>query len=144
MPSYSTNSRNQLDTVDLRLQRVFERVIIVYDHTIIEGHRPKEKQNEAFNSGNSQVQWPNSDHNYSPSRAVDVAPYIPGIRIPWPHPGQDDYIKRMMQFTHFAGWVQATGKEMGIDIGWGGDWDRDHSLLDNNFDDLVHFYLLHP
>ena len=30
---------------------------------------------------------------------------------------------------------------MGIDLIWGGDWDGDTDLNDNNFDDLVHFEL---
>jgi len=28
---------------------------------------------------------------------------------------------------------------MEIPIRWGGDWDRDHCLSDQSFDDLVHF-----
>ena len=142
MPSFSSQSKLNLDQCHLDLQRLFNRVIINYDCTVITGHRSKEEQNRAFEAGNSKVQWPDSKHNSSPALAVDVAPYISGIDIPWPRPGQEDYIKRMMQFTHFAGFVLATAMDMNITIRWGGDWDRDHSLLDQTFDDLVHFELV--
>ena len=31
---------------------------------------------------------------------------------------------------------------MGIDLRWGGDWDRDTEVRDNTFDDLVHFEIV--
>ncbi len=45
----------------------------------------------------------------------------------------------MGQFYHFAGYVEGTADAHRIPIRWGGDWDRDHCLSDQTFDDLVHF-----
>ena len=155
MPSYSNNSQGRLLTCSLPMQALFSTVVINYDNTIIQGHRNEPTQNEYFENGKSQVQWPNSKHNTKPSSAVDSAPYIPGRGIPWPetpacfkelnsfHNKQiSNYVKDMMQFAHYAGFVQGTAQEMNIPIRWGGDWDMDDDLRDNKFDDLVHFELI--
>jgi len=34
-----------------------------------------------------------------------------------------------------------TGK-LGVELVWGGNWDRDQELGDSNFDDLPHFQLV--
>ena len=79
--------------------------------------------------GKSQVRWPDGKHNTEPSLAVDVCPYP----VVW-----DDRERQ----TLFAGYVLATAKAMGIDLRWGGDWDRDTEVRDNSFDDLVHFEIV--
>ena len=61
--------------------------------------------------------------------AVDVAPYP----IAW-----DDRERQ----TLFAGYVLATAKALGVELRWGGDWDGDTEVRDNQFDDLVHFELV--
>ena len=43
------------------------------------------------------------------------------------------------RFQYFAGFVLGTAKQLNLDIRYGGDWDSDNDLKDNNFDDLVHF-----
>lgn len=136
MPSFSSSSRARLDTCDARIQRLFNAVIIGYDCTVIEGHRPKHKQDQYYADGKSKLEWPNSKHNSSPSKAVDVAPYLSGRGIPWPGT-QKDY----WQFVHFAGYVLGIANELDISIRWGGDWDRDFDMSDQRFDDLVHFEL---
>jgi len=139
---------DKLTTCISPLQRLMERVIQWYDNTITCGHRTKEAQDAAVASGNSKVVWPNSKHNKVPSEAVDAGPYIPGRGIPWPKTPTDwndkeqrqRYIKDIAQFYHFAGFVEGTARSMGINkLRWGGDWDRDHDLSDQKFDDLVHF-----
>lgn len=142
MPTYSQSSKLNLDQCHLDLQRVFNKVIVTADCTIITGHRGRAEQERMVELGRSKVNYPDSKHNVSPSLAVDAAPYLPGIGIPWPQPGEPDYVKRMMQFTYFAGYVLATAHDLGITLRWGGDWDRDHSLMDQSFDDLVHFELV--
>lgn len=150
MPSFSQKSLDQLDTTDLVLQKLFNKVIEVHDCTIIQGHRPKQIQDMYFKTGRSKVQWPDSKHNESPSLALDVAPYIQGRGIPWPQKpsswehasSRNRYIKDLNQFYYFAGIVKGVAEEMKINIRWGGDWDMDNDLRDNRFDDLVHFELL--
>lgn len=126
MPRFSQRSKERLATCDKRLQRVFNRVIDTVDCTILEGHRSEEKQNEAYRTGHSKVQWPDSRHNTLPSLAVDVAPYP----IDW---------RDRERFTLFAGFALGVAAGEGVRIVWGGDWNRDFRVADNSFDDLVHF-----
>jgi len=126
MPNFSDKSLAKLATSDPRLQRVFHEVVRNFDCTILEGHRNKECQNQMVAEGKSQVRWPDGKHNTVPSMAVDVCPYP----IVW-----DDRERQ----TLFAGFVLATAKAMGVNLRWGGDWDRDTEVRDNSFDDLVHF-----
>ena len=81
---------------------------------------------QLFEEGFSKLQYPKGKHNQYPSLAVDVAPYP----IDW---------KDRERFTYFAGFVMGIAASMGLTIRWGGDWDRDTELKDNNFDDLPHF-----
>jgi peptidoglycan L-alanyl-D-glutamate endopeptidase CwlK len=129
MPNFSDKSLAKLATSDPRLQRVFHEVVRNFDCTILEGHRNKERQNRMVAEGKSQVRWPDGKHNTVPSMAVDVCPYP----IVW-----DDRERQ----TLFAGYVLATAKAMGVNLRWGGDWDRDTEVRDNGFDDLVHFELV--
>ena len=129
MPNFSDKSLAKLATSDPRLQRVFHEVVRNFDCTILEGHRNRERQNQMVAEGKSQVRWPDGKHNTVPSMAVDVCPYP----IVW-----DDRERQ----TLFAGFVLATAKAMGVNLRWGGDWDRDTEVRDNGFDDLVHFELV--
>ena len=126
MPRFSTKSRSKLHTCDNRLVDLFNEVVKGFDCTIIEGHRGKKAQNEAFNKGNSKVKFPNGKHNQSPSVAVDVAPYP----IDW---------SDRDRFHYFSGYVLGIASQMGLKIRWGGEWDWDTKTKDNKFDDLVHF-----
>lgn len=129
MNKYSERSLSRLETCDERIQRVFKEVLKVFDHTVLCGHRGKEDQETAFREGRSQVRFPNSKHNSNPSIAIDVAPYP----IDW---------NDRERFTLFAGYVLGTANSMGIKLRWGGDWDKDTQVNDNNFDDLPHFELV--
>tara|TARA_A100001391_G_scaffold122821_1_gene83718 strand:+ start:178 stop:570 length:393 start_codon:yes stop_codon:yes gene_type:complete len=129
MPRYSNRSAIKLAECDDRIQRVFNKVIDAIDHTVLVGHRDEAAQEEMYDQGRSQLQYPNSKHNQFPSQAIDVAPYP----IDW---------NDRERFTLFAGFVLGTAQEMGIKLRWGGDWDRDWETADNSFDDLVHFELL--
>lgn len=129
---FSKASRTRLETCDERLQRLFNEVIRHYDCTIVCGYRSEEAQNEAFRTGMSKLQFPNSKHNRHPSIAVDVAPYING-GIPW---------KDLTQFYHFGGFVLGVASQMNIPIRWGGDWNSNNNLKDQTFFDLPHFELV--
>jgi peptidoglycan L-alanyl-D-glutamate endopeptidase CwlK len=133
MPEFSTNSMKQLDTCDFKLQALFHKVIMLRDCTIIEGHRDAERQNEMVRQGRSKLSWPDSRHNSSPSRAVDVGPYYPGEGIPW-----DD----RQRFIFFAGYVFGVADDLRIPVRWGGDWDSDLTFTDQSFHDLPHWELV--
>ena len=143
MPTFGSSSKTHLSSCDHRIQRVLNEVVLHHDCTVIEGHRSLARQRELFESGRSKVKA--GKHNASPSQAVDVAPYLKGIGIPWPNKEKRPatYEKDYWQFVHFAGYVMGIASSMDINLRWGGDWNRNFLLSDQTFDDLVHFELTH-
>lgn len=129
MPQFSPASLAKLATCDSRLRAIFEKVVSSADCTILEGHRDQQRQAAAVAAGASKTPWPKSKHNRLPSLALDAAPYP----IDW----QDR--ERM---SLFAGFVLGVAFEQGVAVRWGGDWNGDFRVADNNFDDLVHFELM--
>ena len=134
MASFSSQSQDRLDSCHTDLIVLFETVVKNFDCSVICGFRPEADQMDAYLTGNSQTKWPDSRHNTLPSMAVDVAPY--------PVDCND-----RERFTLFAGYVlgvAATLRTHGVishGVRWGGDWNSNSHVSDNNFDDLVHFEL---
>ena len=128
MPYFGRTSKKRLKTCDEDLIYLFEEVVKYFDCSVLEGHRGKRLQNKYFKEGKSKLKFPDGNHNKKPSKAIDVAPYP----IDW------DDRERM---TYFAGFVKGMASALGIPIRWGGDWNSDTQVKDNNFDDLPHFEL---
>jgi len=128
MPHFGRTSKKRLKTCDEDLIFLFKEVVKYFDCSVLEGHRGKRLQNKYFKEGKSKLKFPDGNHNKKPSKAVDVAPYP----IDW------DDRERM---TYFAGFVKGMASVLGIPIRWGGDWNSDTQVKDNNFDDLPHFEL---
>lgn len=126
---WSAVSAARLDTCDCRLQEIFDHVLQIMDCSVLAGHRDTTTQNRLCDEGKSQLRWPQSKHNSSPSKAIDIAPYP----INW---GDRE------RMTLFAGIALGVADANGVKLRWGGDWDRDFQVIDNNFDDLVHFELM--
>ena len=131
MPRFSRKSKAKLATCDQKLQKLFNEVIKTWDCTILEGHRSEERQNKLYEEGKTKVRYPKGRHNAKPSLAVDVAPYP----IDW---------NDRERFTFFAGYVLGVASRLGFAIRWGGDWNMNFDLKDNNFDDLPHFEIRKP
>tara|TARA_B100000945_G_C20340670_1_gene577180 strand:- start:622 stop:1017 length:396 start_codon:yes stop_codon:yes gene_type:complete len=129
MPKFGRRSRKNLATCDERLQKVFNEVIKTVDCSVIEGHRSKERQNKLYEEGKTKVRYPKGRHNASPSRAADVCPYP----IDW---------NDRERFHLFAGFVIGVANRMGITLRWGGDWNMNWEVDDNQFDDFPHFELV--
>jgi len=123
---FGKRSKEKLATCDERLQKVFNEVIKHVDCAVLEGHRSEERQEKLFKEGKTKVHYPNGRHNSKPSRAVDVVPYP----IDW-----DD----RERFHLFAGLVIGLARGMGITLRWGGDWNMNFEVDDNQFDDFPHF-----
>jgi peptidoglycan L-alanyl-D-glutamate endopeptidase CwlK len=128
MYKFSQRSKERLLTCHPDIIRVMKEVIKGVDCTILEGHRPQEKQDDVYSKGLSKVKWPHSKHNASPSLAVDVAPYP----IDW---------NDTQRFYYFGGYVLGVADQLGVNLRWGGDWDGDNDLSDQHFMDLVHWEL---
>jgi peptidoglycan L-alanyl-D-glutamate endopeptidase CwlK len=128
MPKLSAKSEERLKECHPDIQKVFSEVIKYVDFTVTCGMRGEEEQNEAFRTGKSKLKFPQSKHNQSPSLAIDVVPFP----IDW-----NDH----KRFYYFAGFVLGIAKSMNIDLRFGGDWDGDFDIKDQNFFDLPHFEL---
>ena len=127
MYKFSKRSRDNLSTASTNLQKLFNEVIKEVDCTVICGHRSPEEQFELFKKGreNKNFKWvvvdkskvvtnidgraKKSNHNYLPSRAVDVVPYP----LDW---------NDISAFKKLGEVVKRKAKELGIKISWGGDW----------------------
>ena len=129
MPRFGKRSKERLATCEKDLQMLFNEVIKYVDCSILEGHRSKDRQNSLYKEGKTKVKYPRGRHNASPSRAVDCVPY------------PVDWTDRE-RMTLFAGFVLGIANQMGIEVRWGGDWDRDFEVQDNMFDDFPHFELI--
>ena len=137
MYKFSKRSLANLATADETLQRLFNEVIKKVDCIVICGHRSTEEQFKLFQQGREKKngRWikvgptvtnidgnvKKSNHNYLPSRAVDVIPYP----VDW-----NDIDK----FKQLGKIVKETAKELNIEISWGGDW--------QSFKDYPHYEII--
>jgi peptidoglycan LD-endopeptidase CwlK len=128
MAKFGKKSTRTLGTAHPDLQRVFNEVVKHFDCSVICGFRGETAQQLAYDTGKSKARFGESPHNFSSSFAVDVIPYP----VDW---GDTE------RMVHFAGFVLGTAKSLGVELKWGGDWDRDTHLSDNRFDDFPHFEL---
>lgn len=109
MPSFGSKSLERLATCHPLLQKVLLAAIKDYDFTILETTRNKADQEAAFNKGNSKAHFGQSAHNYSPSVAVDIAPYP----IDWDNNDR---------FKELADIMLKHAKELKVPLQWGGAW----------------------
>lgn len=129
MAQFSEKSLKELATCDEKLQKLFSEVIKHYDCTVICGFRGEADQNEAFRTGKSKLKFPDSKHNISPAKAVDVVPFP----VDWGNTAK---------FLHFAGFVLGVAEVMNIKIRWGGDFNQDLNFKNDAFIDMPHFELV--
>jgi len=124
MPKFGRMSRERLKGINVKLVNVLNELIKIMDVTIIEGIRTEERQKELLEKGATKVKY----SKHMEGKAVDVAPYP----IDW---------NDRERFHYMGGMLRGIGQSMGIKVRWGGDWDSDGEIKDNNFDDLVHVEL---
>ncbi len=138
MPSFGGSSRTNLDTCRSEIIETLEIVVIEYDIKVLEGVRSWDRQAQLLDEGRTTKGPGESKHNPPKlpdgtedsewkSDAVDVAPYP----IDW---------KDARRFIYMAGMIIGVGRTLGHDFRWGGNWDQDQIILDDqSFDDLPHF-----
>ncbi len=135
MRKWGTRSLEVYNELDPRLQHYLDRVLAeVADVSLTCGHRPQAEQNAAYYAipQRSKVMWPNGRHNSLPSLAVDFRP--------WPMPNRPE--KLWASLAYVAGRIIQMAAEDGVVIRWGGDWDGDGDLTDQNWDDLFHLEIV--
>lgn len=135
MPEFGTVSKNNLKTCHPDIKRVLNKAIEIYDFTVLEGYRNKERQDYLYSIDRSKVTFPYSKHNATDrngeplSDAVDVVPYPAGWKA-----SKEDFIA-------LAYLLKGIAWSFGIKLFWGGDWDNDDDLNDQIFNDYAHFEL---
>jgi len=130
MNHYSASSQTNLETCDLRLQRIFTEALQVMDHSIICGYRTESEQLALFLEKKTKVRL--GKHQTKPSLAIDAIPF----------PINPDWNKDLEKICVFAGIVLAIAHKRGIKLRWGRDWDGDMDLNDQTFNDYVHFEIV--
>ncbi len=140
--NYGTASNAKLDTAHDELRLVMAEALKMtppsIDITIVHAFRDKPTQN-GIDPRFTTKRWPASYHNTTDedgeplSDAIDFAPYITlrsGKKgIPWTD---------VKLFSFVAGIIQAAAHKLGIEITWGGDFDRDGSTEDQTLADVGH------
>lgn len=136
MPSFGTRSLRELSTCRSEIVETLNIVVIEFDITVLEGRRSWERQRELLNQdppattvgpGESKHNPPEEGDTDWLSDAVDCAPHP----IDW---------KDAKRFIYMAGLIIGVGRALGHDFRWGGNWDEDQIIIDDqNFDDLPHF-----
>lgn len=125
----SERDKTRLASVDYRLVRLVEEVSKNFPLMVICGHRGEAEQNAAFEAKKTKVRWPNSKHNFMPSKAVDLAP----TPLDW---------NNKAAFVALATLMINEAKKQDVLIRWGGDWDLDGDWKDEKFLDMPHFELM--
>lgn len=135
MPVFGKDSFSKISTCHIDLQVLFFEVVKHFNCQVLEGYRNQADQEKAFKEGNSQLHYPHGKHNQNPSLAADVAPYP----VDW---------KNLKRFYWFAGFVLGIAQKLKDEgkithsIRYGGDWNQNMNIDDENFKDLVHFELV--
>lgn len=115
MPKFSKSSKERLATCHPDLQAVCNELIKYYDFSVLEGHRGEQAQNAAYRKGTSQVKYPHSAHNKTPSLAVDIAPYP----IDWDNVSR--FNEMIIRFDTVANMLRAEGV-ISSEFVYGGKW----------------------
>ena len=132
MYKFSDKSLEKLSSCHPDLQKLMKEAIkySVIDFGISCGTRNQKEQDEAYRTGRSKLQYPNSKHNQTPSLAVDVFAYVGG-KVSW----------ELKYYYYLAGVIMTTAKKLDIDIRWGGNFNENGSFSDDSFVDCPHFEL---
>lgn len=121
---FGTASTKRLNTCHQDIQAIMVEALAMshVDMTIVCGERNEAEQEEAFNAGFSKAHFGQSPHNFSPSRAVDVAPYQHG-QIQWADLG---LFKTIAQYIRAANEKLLELKIVSIELEQIGAWDKPH------------------
>ena len=142
---WGPKSTQVFKTLDPRLQEIMSFVLVtVADISLISGRRDEAEQNRLFKEGKSKLRYPNSKHNAFPfSKAVDFQPYpMPNVNATDPKIRERERKRLWAALAYVAGAARVFAYANGHVIRWGGDWDMDGDLTDQNFDDLFHIELI--
>ena len=141
-------SKDRLSTCHKDLQLIMNLAIEIsnIDFGISEGHRSIERQKELYDQGRTTpgkiVTWIDGEtkkgkHNYSPSMAVDIYPWING-KVQW----DNEHLIYLAGLIHGVAEILYAKGEITHTIRWGGNFDMDGELLEETSVDRPHFELV--
>jgi len=129
---FGARSRERLRDCDLVIVQAGEIVLRYMDITVQAngGQRTAATQNWLYREGRSTKDGFQdlSKHQELPSQAVDFAPYP----IDW---------HDLPRWYYMGGLFRMAGEVLGVELRWGGDWDGDGEIGDQNLHDLGHVEL---
>jgi peptidoglycan LD-endopeptidase CwlK len=129
-------SEKRLEGVNPTLISIVRRAAkrLPFSLFVVEGLRTKERQEHLYAQGRTKpgpkVTWTMKSKHLD-GRAVDLAPLIHGA-IDW---------KDLKKFDQIATAMIEAGKEVGVLVRWGGDWDMDGLPRERGESDSPHFEL---
>ncbi len=147
MPGLSAFSEANLRTCDHRIQNIVRQTASIYEVRVLCGRRSIIEQERLFLLGRTKLHGGESTHNPKDEYPVDD---VYGILVPVvdvvPYPINWHDAKR---FIYMAGMMQAFAEDEAFNaendfrLRWGGNWDMDMVIIDDqNFDDLPHFEIV--
>ena len=125
--TWSKQSRAVRNTLCWELQVLVDDLLTYMDVSLTTGHRTKQEQNDLYPTF-TKVRWPHGKHNSYPSTAVDMQPY--------PYPRKENDLRAGLGYM--AGLCTLIAEAHGFKIRWGGDWNRNGDVTDQEFNDLFH------
>ena len=143
MNSFDKFSLDRLSGCHVALGLLAKRAVQFKNHRILCGIRTESEQRKAYQEGKTQRQFPNSAHNIYPGKEYSEAfDFIPTPFKGYPDKSKSDYGKRLAEWYMIGAVYKVLSDEMGIPIRWGGDWNNNWDIYDNNFDDLGHIEII--
>lgn len=129
MPKFSKRSLDNLATCHPILQELAHEAIKGFDFTVIEGHRDKAGQMQAFASKTSKLKWPRSKHNQWPSQAFDAIPYpFPGWKGTQSQAAFEAQAEAILAAWEALGETTSGWKLTSAHVSWG--WDSPHFQIE--------------
>ena len=71
---WSFKSKQAMETLDPKLVFLCNKLADIFDLSVLWGYRDEDQQTDIHDRGLG-LPWPTSNHNVSPSRAVDIVPF---------------------------------------------------------------------
>lgn len=127
-------SEKRLEGVNPTLVSIVRRAAkrLPFSLFVVEGLRTKERQEQLYAQGRTKpgpkVTWTMKSKHLD-GRAVDLAPLIDGA-IDW---------KDLKKFDQISAAMIEAGKEVGVLVRWGADWDMDGLPRERGESDSPHF-----
>ena len=152
MPRFSQRSLAHMEGIHPDLQRVLHRAIRDFDFMVIEGVRSEEQCRVNYGKGRTQAQlkqvgiaghyakpflpkvtWLRNPYGSKHCRQADGYGHAVDC-VPYPVDWND-----LSRFDAMAKAMLGAAKELGVDLRWGADWDRDGKPREKGETDSPHF-----